>query len=199
MLYWFCCSRWTQLPPWKINIHQIAKHGIGEILGCNHKTSLISTLWPSTFLKGAANRKDGKPDPSVLAVFHDYIKLMPLVAEANQMSKELKKVSLNLYMFCCSSQGSNQYIFGGKLIVHVGWWWKKPNSQPLTLRGLGYTRSNIQYVFLCRCTCLLLWTWKRLVRIEQGPFPTYDRCFWDLVIRRIYLRSGELNLCSWQL
>ncbi|XP_072848917.2 kinesin-like protein KIF28 isoform X2 [Pogona vitticeps] len=40
----------------------------------------------------AANRKDGKPDPSVLAVFHDYIRLMPLVAEANQMSVELKKV-----------------------------------------------------------------------------------------------------------
>ncbi|KAM9317234.1 kinesin-like protein KIF28P [Gastrophryne carolinensis] len=34
---------------------------------------------------------DGKPDPSVLAVFHDYIKLMPLVAEANQMSEELMK------------------------------------------------------------------------------------------------------------
>ncbi|XP_029452652.1 kinesin-like protein KIF28P [Rhinatrema bivittatum] len=40
---------------------------------------------------GAANSKDGKPDPSVLAVFHDYIKLMPLVAEANQMSEELMK------------------------------------------------------------------------------------------------------------
>lgn len=38
------------------------------------------------------HNKDGKPDPSVLAVFHDYIKLMPLVAEANQMSEELMKV-----------------------------------------------------------------------------------------------------------
>ncbi|ELW49539.1 Protein ELYS [Tupaia chinensis] len=35
---------------------------------------------------------DGKADPSVLAAFQDYIKLMPLVAEANQMSEELKKV-----------------------------------------------------------------------------------------------------------
>ncbi|XP_078503099.1 kinesin-like protein KIF28 [Lissotriton helveticus] len=34
---------------------------------------------------------DGKPDPSVLAVFHDYIKAMPLVADANQMSKDLSK------------------------------------------------------------------------------------------------------------
>ncbi|KAM3930883.1 kinesin-like protein KIF28 [Leptodactylus fuscus] len=40
---------------------------------------------------GAMHNKDGKPDPSVLAVFHDYIKLMPLVAEANQMSEELMK------------------------------------------------------------------------------------------------------------
>ncbi|XP_040119558.1 kinesin-like protein KIF28P [Oryx dammah] len=40
---------------------------------------------------GAMNSGDGKADPSVLAVFQDYIKLMPLVAEANQMSKELKK------------------------------------------------------------------------------------------------------------
>ncbi|KAM5164707.1 kinesin-like protein KIF28P [Mantella aurantiaca] len=40
---------------------------------------------------GAISSKDGKPDPSVLAVFHDYIKLMPLVAEANQMSEELMK------------------------------------------------------------------------------------------------------------
>ncbi|XP_063773855.1 kinesin-like protein KIF28 isoform X2 [Pseudophryne corroboree] len=40
---------------------------------------------------GAIHNKDGKPDPSVLAVFHDYIKLIPLVAEANQLSEELIK------------------------------------------------------------------------------------------------------------
>ncbi|XP_053568220.1 kinesin-like protein KIF28P [Bombina bombina] len=40
---------------------------------------------------GAIHNKDGKPDPSILAVFHDYIKLMPLVAEANQLSEELMK------------------------------------------------------------------------------------------------------------
>ncbi|KAF4101992.1 hypothetical protein G5714_016792 [Onychostoma macrolepis] len=32
-----------------------------------------------------------QPDPSLLAVFYDYIKLMPMVTEANQMSEELKK------------------------------------------------------------------------------------------------------------
>ncbi|XP_011359174.1 kinesin-like protein KIF28P [Pteropus vampyrus] len=40
---------------------------------------------------GAGDRGEGKADPSVLAVFQDYVKLMPLVAEANQMSEELKK------------------------------------------------------------------------------------------------------------
>ncbi|KAM8945525.1 kinesin-like protein KIF28 [Pelodytes ibericus] len=40
---------------------------------------------------GTVHNKEGKPDPSVLAVFHDYIKLMPLVADANQMSEELLK------------------------------------------------------------------------------------------------------------
>ena len=32
-------------------------------------------------------------DPSLLAVFYDYIKLIPMVTEANQMSQELSKVS----------------------------------------------------------------------------------------------------------
>ncbi|NXA32687.1 KIF28 protein, partial [Eudromia elegans] len=41
---------------------------------------------------GAGGSKDSRADPSILAVFHDYIKLMPLVAEVNQMSEELKKV-----------------------------------------------------------------------------------------------------------
>lgn len=46
----------------------------------------------SGFLLGAGDSGGGNADPSVLAVFQDYIKLMPLVAEANQMSEELKKV-----------------------------------------------------------------------------------------------------------
>ncbi|XP_030635096.1 kinesin-like protein KIF28P [Chanos chanos] len=32
-----------------------------------------------------------QPDPSLLPVFYDYIKLMPMVSEANQMSQELQK------------------------------------------------------------------------------------------------------------
>uniref|UniRef100_A0A8C3VT90 Kinesin-like protein n=1 Tax=Catagonus wagneri TaxID=51154 RepID=A0A8C3VT90_9CETA len=40
---------------------------------------------------GALPRGGAKADPSVLAAFQDYVKLMPLAAEANQMSEELKK------------------------------------------------------------------------------------------------------------
>ncbi|XP_040307820.1 kinesin-like protein KIF28P [Herpailurus yagouaroundi] len=40
---------------------------------------------------GAASHGDGKADPGMLVVFQDYVRLMPLVAEANQMGEELKK------------------------------------------------------------------------------------------------------------
>uniref|UniRef100_A0A803YJ25 Kinesin-like KIF1-type domain-containing protein n=1 Tax=Meleagris gallopavo TaxID=9103 RepID=A0A803YJ25_MELGA len=40
---------------------------------------------------GTVSTGQDRADPSVLAVFHDYIKLMPLVEEVNQMSQELRK------------------------------------------------------------------------------------------------------------
>ncbi|XP_067844541.1 kinesin-like protein KIF28 [Heptranchias perlo] len=40
---------------------------------------------------GPACRNNRKVDPSVLAVFHDYIRVKPMVAEANQISEELNK------------------------------------------------------------------------------------------------------------
>uniref|UniRef100_A0A669NY74 Kinesin-like protein 6 n=1 Tax=Phasianus colchicus TaxID=9054 RepID=A0A669NY74_PHACC len=40
---------------------------------------------------GTVSSGQDRADPSVLAVFHDYIKLMPLVEEVNQMSQELRK------------------------------------------------------------------------------------------------------------
>lgn len=42
---------------------------------------------------GESNVASCQTDPSLLAVFYDYIKLMPMVAEANQMSQELSKVT----------------------------------------------------------------------------------------------------------
>ncbi|XP_024151335.1 kinesin-like protein KIF28P [Oryzias melastigma] len=40
---------------------------------------------------GESSVGSAQTDPSLLAVFYDYVKLMPMVAEANQMSKELGK------------------------------------------------------------------------------------------------------------
>ncbi|XP_077419577.1 kinesin-like protein KIF28 isoform X2 [Vanacampus margaritifer] len=40
---------------------------------------------------GETSTDSCQTDPSLLAVFYDYVKLMPLVAEANQMSQELNK------------------------------------------------------------------------------------------------------------
>lgn len=42
---------------------------------------------------GETSAGSSQTDPRLLAVFYDYIKLMPMVAEANQMSQELNKVS----------------------------------------------------------------------------------------------------------
>ncbi|XP_074241822.1 kinesin-like protein KIF28P [Saimiri boliviensis] len=59
---------------------------------------------------GAADSGDGTADPSVLAVFQDYIKLMPLVAEANQMSEELKKgLNMELKVKNLASSDSRGY------------------------------------------------------------------------------------------
>uniref|UniRef100_A0A8D0L8E9 Kinesin-like protein 6 n=1 Tax=Sphenodon punctatus TaxID=8508 RepID=A0A8D0L8E9_SPHPU len=82
---------------------------------------------------GTAKSKDGKPDPSVLAVFHDYIKLMPLVAEANQMSEELKKdLRLELKVKNLASSDSRGYDLQKEVIVKVThnvtnqvWVWSK--------------------------------------------------------------------------
>lgn len=42
---------------------------------------------------GESSAGSSQTDPSLLAVFYDFIKLMPMVAEANQMSQELNKVT----------------------------------------------------------------------------------------------------------
>lgn len=41
---------------------------------------------------GESGPGSSQADPLLLAVFYDYVQLMPMVAEANQMSQELNKV-----------------------------------------------------------------------------------------------------------
>ncbi|XP_012499794.1 PREDICTED: kinesin-like protein KIF28P [Propithecus coquereli] len=82
---------------------------------------------------GATNSGDGEADPSVLAVFQDYIKLMPLVAEANQMSEELKKgLKMELKVKNLASSDSRGYDLQKEVMVkvtnqrtHQVWIWSK--------------------------------------------------------------------------
>ncbi|KAM9612979.1 LOW QUALITY PROTEIN: kinesin-like protein KIF28P [Trichechus inunguis] len=82
---------------------------------------------------GSTNSGDGKADPSVLAVFQDYIKLMPLIAEANQMSEELKKgLKMELKVKNLASSDSRDYDLQKEVMVkvtsqrtHEVWIWSK--------------------------------------------------------------------------
>ncbi|KFV87338.1 Kinesin-like KLP6, partial [Struthio camelus australis] len=82
---------------------------------------------------GAAGSKDSRADPGVLAVFHDYIKLMPLVAEVNQMSEELKKdLKFELKVKNLASTDSRGYDLQKEIMVKVThattnqvWVWSK--------------------------------------------------------------------------
>uniref|UniRef100_I3NAF4 Kinesin-like protein n=1 Tax=Ictidomys tridecemlineatus TaxID=43179 RepID=I3NAF4_ICTTR len=82
---------------------------------------------------GAVSSGDGQADPSVLAVFQDYVKLMPLVAEANQMSEELKKeLNMELKVKNLASSDSRGYDLQKEVMVkvtnqrtHEVWIWSK--------------------------------------------------------------------------
>ncbi|XP_045652383.1 kinesin-like protein KIF28P [Ursus americanus] len=82
---------------------------------------------------GAMGRGDGSADPSVLAVFQDYVKLMPLVAEANQMGEELEKgLRMELKVKNLASSDSRGYDLQKEVMVkvthqrtHEVWIWSK--------------------------------------------------------------------------
>ncbi|XP_062066818.1 kinesin-like protein KIF28 [Lepus europaeus] len=82
---------------------------------------------------GAVSDGDGNADPSVLAVFQDYIRLMPLVAEANQMSEELNKgLQMELKVKNLASSDSRGYDLQKEVTVkvtnrrtHEVWIWSK--------------------------------------------------------------------------
>ncbi|XP_023565958.1 kinesin-like protein KIF28P [Octodon degus] len=82
---------------------------------------------------GAVSSGGGHADLSVLAVFQDYIKLMPLVAEANQMSEELKKgLEMELKVKNLAASDSRGYDLQKEVMVkvtnqrtHEVWIWSK--------------------------------------------------------------------------
>ncbi|KAM4596948.1 kinesin-like protein KIF28P [Fundulus diaphanus] len=82
---------------------------------------------------GESNTGSDQTDPSLLAVFYDYIKLMPLVAEANQMSQELSKgVEFKLEIKNLALSDSRGHDLQKDIVVRVTsagskqvWMWSK--------------------------------------------------------------------------
>ncbi|XP_040897287.1 kinesin-like protein KIF28P [Toxotes jaculatrix] len=82
---------------------------------------------------GETSTGSSQADPSLLAVFYDYIKLMPMVAEANQMSKELSKgVEFKLEIKNLALSDSKGHDLEKEIVVRVTsmgrkqvWMWSK--------------------------------------------------------------------------
>ncbi|KAM3877397.1 kinesin-like protein KIF28P [Diretmus argenteus] len=82
---------------------------------------------------GASSAGSSQTDPSLLAVCYDYIKLMPMVAEANQMSQELNKgVEFKLEIKNLALSDSKGHDLEKKIVVRVTsleskqvWMWSK--------------------------------------------------------------------------
>ncbi|KAM4860801.1 kinesin-like protein KIF28 [Thomomys bottae] len=75
---------------------------------------------------GAASHEAGQADPSVPAALHDYVKLMPLVAEANQMSEELKKgLRMELKVKNLASSDSRGFDLQKEVMVRVTNQWTR--------------------------------------------------------------------------
>uniref|UniRef100_A0A8C2WPY6 Si:rp71-84d9.1 n=1 Tax=Cyclopterus lumpus TaxID=8103 RepID=A0A8C2WPY6_CYCLU len=79
------------------------------------------------------NAGSTQTDPSLLAVFYDYVKLMPMVAEANQMSQELNKgVQFKLEIKNLALSDSKGHDLQKEIVVRVTslgrkqvWMWSK--------------------------------------------------------------------------
>ncbi|XP_028258078.1 kinesin-like protein KIF28P [Parambassis ranga] len=82
---------------------------------------------------GESSSGSSQTDPSLLAVFYDYIKLMPMVAEANQMSQELSKgVDFKLEIKNLALSDSKGHDLQKDIVVRVTskgskqvWMWSK--------------------------------------------------------------------------
>ncbi|XP_069029455.1 kinesin-like protein KIF28P [Embiotoca jacksoni] len=82
---------------------------------------------------GESSAGSSQTDPSLLAVFYDYVKLMPMVAEANQMSQELnKEVEFKLEIKNLALSDSKGHDLEKAIVVRVTaqgskqvWMWSK--------------------------------------------------------------------------
>ncbi|XP_047696020.1 kinesin-like protein KIF28P [Prionailurus viverrinus] len=132
---------------------------------------------------GAASHGDGKADPGMLAVFQDYVRLMPLVAEANQMGEELKKgLRMELKVKNLAASDSRGHELQKEVMVKVTnqrtrevWIWSKAK-------------------FINR-KFLMEELYQRFLDGEDGHVAQEDDPFWDPV-EVVHLGSAHIWLQS---
>ncbi|XP_058131342.1 kinesin-like protein KIF28P [Dasypus novemcinctus] len=118
---------------------------------------------------GGAAGGDGRADPSVLAAFQDYVGLMPLVAEANQISQELGKgLKMELKVKNLASADSRGCDLQKEVMVKV--------TQETTRQVWIWSKAK----FINR-KFLMEELYQRFLDGEDGPMAQEDDPFWDPV------------------
>ncbi|CAO2638620.1 Kinesin-like protein KIF28P [Lemmus lemmus] len=137
----------------------------------------------SVDMLGTGSPGDDQADPSVLAVFQDYIKLMPLVVEANQMSKELKKgVKMELKVKNLASSDSRGFDLQKEVMVKV----TKPRTHEVWI----WSKAK----FINR-KFLMEELYQHFLESEDSQVAQEDDPFWDPV-EVIHLGSAHIWLQS---
>lgn len=80
---------------------------------------------------GDSRAGSSQTDPSLLAVLYDYVKLMPMMAEANQMSQELGKVT---FRYAKMSRSSNNSSLFPRIVIRFA-----PACHLSMLQGVEFT------------------------------------------------------------
>uniref|UniRef100_A0A8C8TK50 Kinesin-like protein KIF28 n=1 Tax=Peromyscus maniculatus bairdii TaxID=230844 RepID=A0A8C8TK50_PERMB len=137
----------------------------------------------SVDMLGTGSPGDGQAEPSVLAVFQDYIKLMPLVVEANQMSEELEKgLKMELKVKNLASSDSRGYDLQKEVMVKV----TKPRTHEVWI----WSKAK----FINR-KFLMEELYQRFLEREASQVAQEDDPFWDPV-EVVHLGSAHVWLQS---
>ncbi|XP_051042366.1 kinesin-like protein KIF28 [Phodopus roborovskii] len=137
----------------------------------------------SVDMLGTMSPRDGQADPSVLAVFQDYIKLMPLVEEANQMSEELEKgLKMELKVKNLAALDSRGFDLQKEVMVKV----TKPRTHEVWI----WSKAK----FINRKS-LMGELYQRFLEREDSQVAQEDDPFWDPV-EVVHLGSAHIWLHS---
>ncbi|XP_057625354.1 kinesin-like protein KIF28 [Chionomys nivalis] len=137
----------------------------------------------SVDMLGTGSPRDGQADSSILAVFQDYIKLMPLVVEANQMSEELKKgLKMELKVKNLASSDSRGFDLQKEVMVKV----TKPRTHEVWI----WSKAK----FINR-KFLMEELYQHFLESEDSQVAQEDDPFWDPV-EGVHLGSAHIWLQS---